>query len=423
MTARPAHPRARARRSRSGPFRVHPIRVAHSVARQPRPRHRDARPGVVLASGDFKIDADARRPTSAPTSRRSRPGATAACSCCSPTARTSSSPASPPARTTCVPAFEEILARTRGRVLVSCFATSIPRIQRVADLAARRTAAPVAFLGRRMVDNAEVAHRPRPAARSPSARGSPPAALARPAAGARCVFVSGSQGEPLSALSMISVGEHRDARGRARATRSCSRPAPIPGNERDGLAAHRQPLPPAAATSCTRAPRSVHVSGHGSQDDLARAAAPRAAALPRARPRRVPHAGPAQRARRARRASPPTGVLAGRGRRRARLRRRGRAQGGARHRRPRAARPRGRRRRSRTSWSATGGTSPSDGIVVPDRGRRPRRPATSSPPPEIVTRGFVDAGREAGAARRRRARSCSTPRWTRGPSRSGSTPT
>ncbi len=55
-----------------------------------------------------------------------------------------------------IPAFEEILDRTRGRVLVSCFATSIPRMQRVGDAAVRQRR-PVSFLGRRMVDNATVA--------------------------------------------------------------------------------------------------------------------------------------------------------------------------------------------------------------------------------------------------------------------------
>ena len=106
-------------------------------ARQPRPRHRDA--GRRRAGERRLQDRPAgRRPTSAPTSRRCRPGATAACSRCSPTARTSSSAAARGGEDDVLPAFEEVLARTRGRVLVSCFATSIPRIQRVADLARRR---------------------------------------------------------------------------------------------------------------------------------------------------------------------------------------------------------------------------------------------------------------------------------------------
>src|SRR5207247_2208805 len=58
-----------------------------------------------------------------------------------------------------LPAFQEVFERTRGKVMVSCFATSIPRIQRVADLA-RRVGRRVGFVGRRMADNTEVALEP-----------------------------------------------------------------------------------------------------------------------------------------------------------------------------------------------------------------------------------------------------------------------
>src|SRR5207249_351950 len=107
-----------------------------------------------------------------------------------------------------LPAFQEVFDRTQGKVMVSCFATSIPRIQRVADLA-RSVGRRVGFIGRRMADNAEVALELGvlriPAADLVSAGEAghhPPQRL--------CLFVAGSQGEPLSALSIVSVGEHRD---------------------------------------------------------------------------------------------------------------------------------------------------------------------------------------------------------------------
>src|SRR5262249_34027124 len=107
-----------------------------------------------------------------------------------------------------VPAFEEVFRRTRGRVLGSCFATSVPRIQRAARaaLAAGRS---LAFVGRRMADNAEVAMQLGLLDVPPSSV-LPSTALADYPASGLCLFVSGSQGEPFSALSMIGVDEHRE---------------------------------------------------------------------------------------------------------------------------------------------------------------------------------------------------------------------
>ena len=70
-TRRPAPAHARRSRSRSGPFRVHPIRVAHSVL-DSLALAIETPAGVVLTSGDFKIDARTAPPTSAPTWTRSR---------------------------------------------------------------------------------------------------------------------------------------------------------------------------------------------------------------------------------------------------------------------------------------------------------------------------------------------------------------
>jgi ribonuclease J len=163
-----------------------------------------------------------------------------------------------------VPAFEDILARTRGRVLVSCFATSIPRIERVADVA-RRHRRPVAFLGRRMVDNAEVAL-DLGLLRLPEGARLAPGSLAGDAGGRAVVFVSGSQGEPLSALSMISVGEHRDLAAGPGDTVVLSARA-IPGNERtvSRLISNLFRLGSDVVHPGTAR---VHVSGHGSQEDL-----------------------------------------------------------------------------------------------------------------------------------------------------------
>ena len=163
-----------------------------------------------------------------------------------------------------MPAFEQVLARTRGRVLVSCFATSIPRIQRVADLAVRARR-PVAFLGRRMLDNAEVALDLGLLRLSEAARISP-GSLAGGAGDRAVVFVSGSQGEPLSALSMISVGEHRDVAAGPGDTVVLSARA-IPGNERT-VSRLISNLFRLGCDVVHPGTARVHVSGHGSREDL-----------------------------------------------------------------------------------------------------------------------------------------------------------
>src|SRR5713226_7749355 len=53
--------------------------------------------------------------------------------------------------------LEELTRSALSRVIVSCFATSIPRIQQVIDIAAA-AGRKVAFIGRSMVDNVEIAH-------------------------------------------------------------------------------------------------------------------------------------------------------------------------------------------------------------------------------------------------------------------------
>jgi ribonuclease J len=80
------------------------------------------------------------------------------------------------------------------------------------------------------------------------------------------VFVSGSQGEPLSALSMIGVGEHRDLAAGPGDTVVLSARA-IPGNERtvSRLIGNLFRLGCDVVHPGTAR---VHVSGHGSRDDL-----------------------------------------------------------------------------------------------------------------------------------------------------------
>ena len=245
-----------------GPFRVHPIRVAHSVL-DSLALAIETPAGVVLASGDFKIDATAPPDERTDVDSLSEWGDRGVLALLSDSTNVEQ-PGLTGGEEAVVPAFEQVLDRTRGRVLVSCFATSIPRIQRVADLAVRARR-PVSFLGRRMLDNAEVALDLGLLRLSEGARVSP-ASLGGDAGGRAVVFVSGSQGEPLSALSMISLGEHRDVAAGPGDTVVLSARA-IPGNERT-VSRLISNLFRLGCDVVHPGTAKVHVSGHGNRDDL-----------------------------------------------------------------------------------------------------------------------------------------------------------
>jgi ribonuclease J len=245
-----------------GPFRVHAIRVAHSVT-DSLALAIETPAGVVLASGDFKIDSNARPEERTDVDSLSAWGDRGVLVLLSDSTNVEQRGATG-GEDDVLPAFEEVFARARGRVLVSCFATAMPRIQRVADLA-QRSGRGVAFVGRRMADNAEVAL-DLGLLKLPASAQVASAALPEWPPGKLALFVSGSQGEPFSALSTISVDEHRDVSVGPGDTVVLSARA-IPGNER-AVSRLISNLYRRGCDVVHPGTARVHVSGHGNQDDL-----------------------------------------------------------------------------------------------------------------------------------------------------------
>ena len=245
-----------------GPFRLNPIRVAHSVL-DSLALAIETPAGVILASGDFKLGLDAPPEERTDIDALAEWGRRGVLALLSDSTNVEAKGRTP-GEDTVVPALREVFERTRGRVLVTCFATSIPRIQRVADLA-KEFGRRLGLIGRRMADNSDVAMDLGLLRVAPSALIAP-AGAADETPGRLALLVSGSQGEPLSALSLISVGEHRDVAVGPGDTVVFSSRA-IPGNERS-VSRVISNLYRRGCDVVHPGEAEVHVSGHGSQEDL-----------------------------------------------------------------------------------------------------------------------------------------------------------
>jgi ribonuclease J len=106
-----------------------------------------------------------------------------------------------------LPRFEDIFNRSQRRVFISCFSSSIHRLEMIFHLC-QEYGRKVALLGRSMLSTTEIAHtlghldipdgillRPQ------DIMSSPPSKV--------CIVLSGSQGEPMSALSRVAVDNHK----------------------------------------------------------------------------------------------------------------------------------------------------------------------------------------------------------------------
>lgn len=160
--------------------------------------------------------------------------------------------------------LDNVIGKAKNRVIVASFASHVHRIQQVVDVAHRYNRR-VAFVGRSMVRNMQIAqdlgylHVPDGVEVDLNAAASLP--------DDRVVLVStGSQGEPLSALSRMARGEHRQINIRADDLVVLASSL-IPGNENSVFAVVNG-LAKRGATVVTQQNAKVHVSGHASAGEL-----------------------------------------------------------------------------------------------------------------------------------------------------------
>lgn len=247
-----------------GPFEVEFIPVTHSVPHGFATAFFTSQ-GVVLHSGDFKIDLT---PVDGRLTDLARLGALAD----GPGIRllmSDSTNAEEPGFTASETTVGTTLLRlfeswTGRRIVVACFASHVHRVQQVVN-AALHTGRKIATLGRSMERNVLLA-------RSLGVLGAPDDCFVdieeaqNLDPGTVCVVCTGSQGEPLSALSLLAAGENKWLQLRPDDVVVISA-HPIPGNEwavgRVIDALHRR-----GAQVVHTGIEPVHVSGHARQGEL-----------------------------------------------------------------------------------------------------------------------------------------------------------
>jgi ribonuclease J len=160
--------------------------------------------------------------------------------------------------------FEEIFTSARGRIVVAMFASSLYRMQILVDLAdqfERR----VAFVGRGVIENSQIAQRLGYLRVPPGVQIRDSEIREYPSQDVVCIC-TGSQGEPQAALPRIAIDDHRHAKIDHDDVVVFSA-REIPGNEK-AIGRVMNHIARRGADIVHEGIRHVHVSGHGSEEEL-----------------------------------------------------------------------------------------------------------------------------------------------------------
>jgi len=163
-----------------------------------------------------------------------------------------------------IDAFEELFTATTGKLVVATFSSSIYRMQLLVDLAAQFDRK-VAFVGRSVVQNTEIAQR-LGFLRIPAGMQIRDSDIQNYASQDVLCIATGSQGEPQAALSRIAIDDHRFVKLGPDDTVVFSARS-IPGNEK-AIARTMSHIARRGADVVTADMKHVHVSGHGSAEEL-----------------------------------------------------------------------------------------------------------------------------------------------------------
>jgi ribonuclease J len=245
-----------------GPFELELVHMSHSI---PDSRAVALRTpfGIVLITGDYKFDQTPVDGVPADVSRLAELGREGiACLCGDSTNADRGGVA--PSESTVGPALRELFGRCDGRVVVTCFASNVHRVQQVIDAAAAIDRK-VALVGRSMRKNFNIA-RNLGIASAPEGLLIPPREIESFPDSQVVAISTGSQGEPLSALRRMAHADHPDIELHSGDTVIFSA-TPIPGNER-AVNETIDRIYEIGARVVTAADAPIHASGHGWQEEL-----------------------------------------------------------------------------------------------------------------------------------------------------------
>jgi ribonuclease J len=245
-----------------GPFEILPFRVTHSIP--------DAvgfaittPAGTIVFTGDFKFDQTpvyGPPPDFSTLAALGQRGVLALMSDCTRIEKAGYTAS----ERTITRAFDEIIRDVPGRVIITTFASNIIRVQQAMEVAFRHHRK-VALIGRSMENNCAIANElnyiqyPEDTVyRLDDVRRFPLNEV--------LLITTGSQGEPSSALSRLATNDHRQMKIIPGDTVIISA-TPIPGNE-ETVSRTIDNLMRLGADVIYEPLANVHVSGHGSREEL-----------------------------------------------------------------------------------------------------------------------------------------------------------
>ena len=247
-----------------GPFTIEPIHVTHSLV-DCVALAIDTPAGVIIHTGDFKIDLaplDDKAFDLHTFAEYGKRGVLALLQDSTNVDR----PGYTPCERAVIPRLDEVFSRAKKKLLFTCFSSSIYRIRIALELA-RTHSRKVVVLGRSMMNSTEIAQ-------DLGYLDLPPGLIIQPgqmrdySPEQLMLLISGTQGEPMRALSRAAVDNHKHATVEAGDTVVFSSRI-IPGNEKaifrvmDHL--YRRD---ANVIADDGANGLIHVSGHGSQEEM-----------------------------------------------------------------------------------------------------------------------------------------------------------
>jgi ribonuclease J len=247
-----------------GPFNIEPIRVTHSLV-DCVALAIETPVGVVIHTGDFKIDLSPLDDKSFDLHTFAEYGKRGVLALLQDSTNVER-PGYTPSERAVRPRLDEIFSRARKKLFFSCFSSSIYRI-RIAMELAREHKRKIAIIGRSMVESTEIAQ-DLGYLNVPSGLIINPGQMRDYGVDQLMILISGTQGEPMSALSRAAVDNHRHARIDAGDTVVLSSRI-IPGNEKSIFRVIDHLYRRDANVIYDDGSHGlIHVSGHGCQEEM-----------------------------------------------------------------------------------------------------------------------------------------------------------